>query len=208
MGVWKGRGEDLRTGVASPSESPRRLWSRRFRLTACLRMRLGGTPRWVMIPSMQQRRIETPEDAEALLVEVGAPERLIMHGRLVLEAADELLARAKRLGVAIDGRLVRAGAVLHDVGKTVHADELQASGAQHEEAGERLLLARGIEPAVARCCVSHARWGAMTCSLEELLVALADALWKGVRRESLEKRVGRRSRGALGRRPMVDLRRA
>ena len=29
----------------------------------------------------------------------------------------------------------------------------------------------------------------MPCSLEELLVALADALWKGVRRRELEERV-------------------
>ena len=146
---------------------------------------------------MQGRQVDTAEDAEALLVDVGAPERLIMHGRLVLEAAEELLARAKGLGVAIDGRLVRAGAVLHDIGKTVQPDELHASGALHEEAGERLLLARGIEPAVARCCVSHARWATMTCSLEELLVALADALWKGVRRESLEKRVVEEIAGRL-----------
>ena len=138
---------------------------------------------------MQERRVQTAEDAEALLVEIGAPERLITHGRLVLEAAEELLGQTKHLGVAVDGRLVRAGAVLHDIGKTVHPDELHASGAQHEEAGERLLLARRIEPTVARCCVSHARWATMTCSLEELLVVLADALWKGVRRESLEKRV-------------------
>lgn len=147
---------------------------------------------------MQWRRVETVEDAEALLVEVGAPERLIMHGRLVLEAAEELLAQARSLGVAIDCQLVRAGAMLHDVGKTVHPDELQAPGAQHEEAGERLLLSREIEPAVARCCVSHARWATMTCSLEELLVALADALWKGVRRESLEKRVVDEVAGRLG----------
>jgi hypothetical protein len=105
---------------------------------------------------MPRRPIQTAEDAEALLVEVGAPERLIKHGRLVLEAADELLARAKRLG------------------------------------------ARGIEAAVARCCVSHARWATMTCSLEELFVALADALWKGVLRESLEKRVVDEIAGRLG----------
>src|SRR5271154_3565972 len=99
-------------------------------------MRRARSLRWLMIRSMQERRIQTAEGAEALLVEVGAPERLIMHGRLVLEAADELLGRAEHLGVAVDGRLVRAGAVLHDVGKSVHPDELHASGAQHEEAGE------------------------------------------------------------------------
>jgi putative nucleotidyltransferase with HDIG domain len=138
---------------------------------------------------VQRRRIETPEEAEGVLVELGAPERLIRHGRFVLEAADELLVRLKELGLALDDRLVRAGAMLHDVGKTVYPDELQAAGARHEAAGERLLLEYGLDPALARCCISHAQWATMACSLEELVVALADALWKGVRRDSLEKKV-------------------
>jgi hypothetical protein len=47
----------------------------------------------------------------------------------------------------------------------------------------------GYDPRIARCCVSHARWKTMECSLEEILVALADALWKGARRPVLEGRV-------------------
>jgi HD superfamily phosphodiesterase len=136
-----------------------------------------------------RRRIETPEDAETLLVELGAPDRLVRHGRLVLEAADELLAQLRFLGIALDRHLVRAGALLHDAGKILHPGELSGGGAEHEPAGERLLAEHGIDLAIARCCMSHARWATMTCSLEELLVALADALWKGVRREALEKRV-------------------
>jgi hypothetical protein len=128
---------------------------------------------------MQHRRIETAKGAQSLLVELGAPERLVRHGGLVLEAADELLARVRALGLTLDDGLVRAGAVLHDAGKTVHTDELVAAGAQHEEAGERLLLERGLDPALARCCVTHARWAMMTCSLEELLVALAERALEG-----------------------------
>lgn len=135
------------------------------------------------------RRVETPEDAEALLVELGAPERLVRHGRLVLEAADALLAHVDSLGIAVDARLVRAGALLHDAGKILHPGELSGGGSEHEPDGERLLVAHGVDPAVARCCVSHARWATMSSSLEELLVALADALWKGVRRAPLETRV-------------------
>lgn len=138
---------------------------------------------------MERRRVETPEQAEAVLLEVGAPARLIRHGWLVLEAADALLSRFAELGLSLDSALVRPGAMLHDVGKTLHPAELQAPGAQHEEAGERLLLEHGLDSALSRCCVSHARWATMDCSLEELVVALADALWKGVRRESLEKKV-------------------
>ncbi|MEP7050428.1 MAG: phosphohydrolase, partial [Pseudomonadota bacterium] len=34
-----------------------------------------------------------------------------------------------------------------------------------------------------------ARWPTMTVSIEELLVALSDKLWKGVRKSDLEQRV-------------------
>jgi HD superfamily phosphodiesterase len=138
---------------------------------------------------MQRRKLQTPDDALALLAELGAPARLVRHGRLVLEAAEELLVQMNALGLVVDATLVRSGAVLHDAGKALHPSELDAPGARHEEAGEQLLLARGVEPAIARCCVSHAQWALLPCSLEELLVALADALWKGVRRDALEKRV-------------------
>lgn len=142
--------------------------------------------------------VATPDDAEALLRELGAPTRLVRHGRLVLEAAEMLLAKLRTRGVAVDERLVRAGAMLHDAGKILHPAELSGTGAEHEPAGERLLLEREVDPAVARCCVSHARWATMTCSLEELLVALADALWKGVRREAIEARVVEDTAARLG----------
>src|SRR5689334_15102928 len=124
----------------------------------------------------------SPDEARAILASIGAPERLVRHGMLVLEAADALLVEVTNLGVAVDARLVRAGAMLHDAGKALHPAELSQSGSEHEPAGEALLLARGVDPSIARCCVSHARWANMDVSLEELLVALADALWKGVRR--------------------------
>ena len=77
--------------------------------------------------------------------------------------------------------------VLHDAGKILIPGELCGDGAEHEPAGEKLLLAQGLDPALARCCLSHARWASMPCSLEELLVALADSLWKGKRDSALEK---------------------
>jgi putative nucleotidyltransferase with HDIG domain len=126
-------------------------------------------------------------DPLALLVTLGAPPRLVTHGRLVLETAEALLEALD--GLDVDRDLVRAGAVLHDCGKTTHPEELSAAGHRHEEAGQALLLESGVDASVARCCVSHSRWGTLPCSLEELLVALADKLWKGVRVPELEAMV-------------------
>lgn len=130
--------------------------------------------------------IRTTQDACAVLEALGAPARLVKHGLLVAEAAEALIAKLSAIDVAFDASWVRAGAVLHDAGKIAHPSELDAAGKSHEPAGEALLLAHGVAPHIARTCVSHAAWESPDCSLEERLVALADALWKGVRRPALE----------------------
>lgn len=131
----------------------------------------------------------TVAEAEALLRDLGAPSRLLTHVRLVGEAGEAILARLGQMGVSIDGHFVRLGIIFHDAGKILHPEELDGPGSEHELDGERLLIAHGVDPRVARCCLSHARWSTMTVSLEELLVALADKLWKGVRNAELERRV-------------------
>jgi hypothetical protein len=124
-------------------------------------------------------------DHARLLRDLGAPERLVTHGALVCEAADAIIAAMRRLNVVLDEEWIRAGAWLHDAGKSIHREELSQPGHEHERAGEKLLLDRGVDARIARCCVSHANWSA-ECALEELVVALADKLWKGVRHEELE----------------------
>lgn len=127
--------------------------------------------------------------ARSLLERLGAPPRLLQHVALVGEAGESLLERLVELKLQLDADFVRVGIVLHDAGKILHLAELDASGAEHEPAGERLLLENGVSPQLARVCLSHARWSSMDVSLEELLVALADKLWKGVRNEKLEQLV-------------------
>lgn len=124
-----------------------------------------------------------------LLDEVAAPARLKRHVELVGEAADVLLHRLAQLGITLDADYVRVGVVLHDVGKTIHRLELDAPGSAHEAAGEALLLARGMSPEVARVCRTHAQWREAETTLEELVIALADKLWKGARVAELEERV-------------------
>jgi len=128
-------------------------------------------------------------EALALLREVGAPPRLYRHAELVGEAADLLLAGLKRFGVKIDEDYVRVGATIHDVGKSLHTSELFGPGNNHEADGERLLLAHGATREVARVCRSHAQWDTVAQTLEELLIALSDKLWKGVRVAKLEELV-------------------
>jgi hypothetical protein len=128
-------------------------------------------------------------DAEALLRRLGAPPRLLTHARLVGEAADAILTHLRMLGVPVDAAFVRLGVLFHDAGKILHPAELDGPGSRHEPDGEQLLLQHGVEAGIARCCRSHARWAEMEVSFEELLVALADKLWKGVRNPELERRV-------------------
>lgn len=135
------------------------------------------------------RNITNLSDARALLLELGASDRLVRHAELVSEAAEALLALFAVHHIALDAPWVRAGAALHDVGKLEHRDELDRPGALHEPAGELLLLAHHVAPHIARCCRSHAQWSTLECSLEELVVALADKLWKGARVPVLEQRV-------------------
>jgi hypothetical protein len=129
------------------------------------------------------------EEAHRLLRMLGASARLRKHAELVEEAAVLLLAELRVMGFAVDESFVRAGAVLHDCGKIRRPDELTAAGAQHEPEGEALLLSVNVEPKLARVCRSHARWASLDCSIEELLVALADKLWKGKRESELELQV-------------------
>ncbi len=127
--------------------------------------------------------------AVSLLEQLGAPARLMRQVALVGEAGERLLDKLRKLHLPLDADFVRVGIVLHDAGKIRFPSELEASGADHEPAGQDLLLRNGVSPELARVCLSHARWAAMPVTIEELLVALADKLWKGVRKADLEQRV-------------------
>ena len=140
----------------------------------------------------------TANAAMELLESLGAPARLLRHVELVSEAASLLLLRLEELHVPVNAELVRAGVVLHDVGKILHPAELDNPGSHHEPEGERLLLQHGVSPELARICRSHAQWAELSVSLEELLVALSDKLWKGVRKAALEELVIDRVAARLG----------
>jgi putative nucleotidyltransferase with HDIG domain len=125
-------------------------------------------------------------EALLLLKKLGATPRLVHHSQTVGGAADAVIHQMRSLSVNCDARLIEMGAILHDAGKIQHPQELAQPGTLHEQAGEGLLLSHGVQPEVARFCVSHAQWNLPGVSLEERVVALADKLWKGKREPDLE----------------------
>jgi hypothetical protein len=130
--------------------------------------------------------ITSVSDALLLVERLGAPRRLLIHLRLVVEASEQLIRGYQEMGVPFERERITLGAAVHDAGKTLFPNELDGPGSRHEEAGEALLLKHGVQPHLARCCVTHAGWDLPGVSFEERSVALADKLWKGKRESELE----------------------
>ncbi|MEV6484342.1 HD domain-containing protein [Streptomyces sp. NPDC051576] len=142
-----------------------------------------------------------PDRVVELLPRLGSPPRLAAHLRAVHDVAHQLVDWVERRcpAVPFDREAVLFGAATHDVGKTVHVSELSGPGAAHEEAGRTLLLGHGVPPELARFAATHASWTRSTVGLEDLLVSLADKVWKNKRVPDLEDLVVARLAEATGR---------
>ncbi|MFJ8203947.1 HD domain-containing protein [Micromonospora chalcea] len=141
-----------------------------------------------------------PGVAVELLAALAAPPRLGAHLRLVHDVAWHLTAAfADRFAaVPFDRQAVLFGAAVHDLGKVEHPAELTGPGSAHEEAGYQLLLRFGVPEERARFAVTHAAWHSPGVQLEDLMVGLADKVWKGRRVADLEQLVVDRLAGITG----------
>lgn len=142
-----------------------------------------------------------PDRVVELVSALMCPPRLAAHLRAVHDAAHRLVGALEERypGLAFDRAAVLFGAATHDMGKTVHLSELSGPGAAHEEAGRALLLDLGVSPELARFCATHGAWTRPGTGLEDLLVSLADKIWKNKRVPDLEDLVVARLAGATGR---------
>ncbi|MFE5091496.1 phosphohydrolase [Streptomyces sp. NPDC056638] len=142
-----------------------------------------------------------PDRVAELLSELGSPPRLAAHLRAVHDVAHQLVdwVEQRYPAVVFDREAVLFGAATHDVGKTVHLAELSGPGSAHEEAGQALLLDHGISPELARFAATHASWVDARVGLDDLLVSLADKIWKNKRVPDLEDIVVDRLAEATGR---------
>jgi HD domain len=136
----------------------------------------------------QFKKFYSIDDAYEFLQELDAPPHLIQHVKLVGEAGEILISQFQHLNLSFDPEWIRLGIVFHDTGKILYPVELIEHGNQHEAAGEKFLLDRGIDPKIARCCRSHGQWNLIDCHFEELVIALSDCLWKGKRNAELKHR--------------------
>jgi hypothetical protein len=138
-----------------------------------------------------------PAEAVALVEAAGAPPRLLAHLRLVHDVAARISTWAgDRL--PFDADAVLFGAATHDIGKVVHPEELEVPGRRHEAAGRELLLRRGVDADRARFAGTHGSWTAPGIRTEDLLVSLADKVWKAQRVPSLEQLIVDRLAAAGG----------
>lgn len=133
-----------------------------------------------------------PEEAAQLIDSLPAPPRLRAHLALVHDTAARLVEALRRCrpDLACDWEAVLFGAATHDLGKVRHPEELRQPGSRHEAAGEALLLELGVAPERARFARTHGRIDP-DGPLEDLLVSLADRLWKGKRDDALEEAICR-----------------
>ena len=145
-----------------------------------------------------------PAEVVEICRSIQAPPRLVAHLTLVHDVAGKLV-RALQLefpGLEIDTDLVLFGAATHDIGKSLHSEELSGPGSKHEREGSLLLRKSGVSEERARFAVTHANWMKVPdIKLEDLLVALADNCWKGKRLSELENEVVRTISSRLGKEP-------
>ena len=141
-----------------------------------------------------------PGQVAGLLQRLDCPPRLAAHLRAVHAAACELASWVEQgyPSLPFSREAVLFGAATHDIGKTVHAIELSGPGSAHEMAGRELLLAHGVSADLARFAATHASWTAPGIGIEDLLVSLADKIWKGKRVPELENLLLARLAGASG----------
>ncbi|MBP2471743.1 hypothetical protein JOF53_000615 [Crossiella equi] len=105
--------------------------------------------------------------------------------------ARELTAWVQRAypGAEFDRTAVEFGAATHDIGKVEHPEELSGPGSRHEPAGYTLLRDHGVPGELARFTRTHGSWTGPEVTLADLLVSLADKVWKAKRVPDLEQLV-------------------
>lgn len=103
-------------------------------------------------------------------------------------------------GLPIDRDAVLFGAATHDLGKVLHKGEIHGKGDLHERDGPNLLVSLGVSLHLARFAGTHGTWSS-SCDLEDLLVTLADQVWKGRREEAVASLVAERIAQHTGQSP-------
>lgn len=132
-----------------------------------------------------------PTPIPSLLQSYNAPQHLQSHLCIVYTTATILLQQLKSKWehLDIDETAILFGAASHDIGKAIVTEELHQSGNQHEIVGYQLLIQNNIPHRLARFAQTHGNWQEESLEVEDLLVTLADKIWKGKRIPTLEEKI-------------------
>ena len=138
------------------------------------------------------KKNELPHRITKMLENLSAPHHLRQHLQIVYTTASELCFLLKQEWPAIewDEELILFGAGTHDIGKAIIKNELFEKGKEHELVGEKILERFACSKRESRFARTHGNWQEDELQLEDLLVSLADKIWKGKRIEELEEKVG------------------
>lgn len=136
-----------------------------------------------------EKYADLPDQVIELLKSLKARGRLVAHLTLVHDVATQLISRIKYEypDLHFDEQAVLFGAATHDIGKTLFPAELVGPGSMHEKCGAEILKKFGIPDSLARFARTHASWNSTDVTNEDLLVAIADKIWKGKRQDDLER---------------------
>ena len=131
--------------------------------------------------------LSLPNKTEVIFRRLPIPPRLYAHLLLVHDVANKLIEAITGIwdNLKIDENLVLFGAATHDIGKCIYTNELSEEGHKHEPEGKHLLISLGVPEEKAKFAFTHATWSEKS-SIEELVVSLADKVWKGSRIQDLE----------------------
>ena len=105
-----------------------------------------------------------PDEAEALRIhrKYGSAPIIVEHCRAVERVASIVASELSRRGVAVDERVVRAGALLHDVGRT------RVQTVRHGYEGAEILRREGVDESVVEVVKRHVGAGISREEAKEL----------------------------------------
>lgn len=128
---------------------------------------------------------------QSLLDELDCPGLLQRHLILVYNTASDLTQKMKLEFPAFNllEDEIAFGAATHDIGKIIEKAELSEKGNRHEQMGYNILINYGIADNLARFTKTHGDWKNDQVKTEDLIVSLADKIWKGQRIDALEERL-------------------
>lgn len=131
------------------------------------------------------------KEIEEVLSNLNAPKRLKNHLKIVHETAEKLLNEFQNnwQNLQLDEEVILFGAATHDIGKAIVTEELYDKGKRHEQIGYGLLIENGYSKRLARFAKTYGNWQSEEVEIEDLIVSLADKIWKGKRIHKLEEKL-------------------